>query len=79
LYSAHVCGALDVPFERVDFDFSRTGSDMIESSTCSKIVRRVEYKNFFCPKSERKVAKPYKLVTVFLRPCGNFARNAKGE
>jgi hypothetical protein len=46
LYSAHVCGALDVPFERVDFDFSRTGSDMIriniESSTGSKIkfVRR---------------------------------------
>ena len=30
-----------MPFERVDFDFSRTGSDMIyintESSTCSEI------------------------------------------
>jgi hypothetical protein len=51
LYSAHVCGALDVPFERVDFDFSRTGSDMIESSTCSKIVRRVEYKN--CPEVQK--------------------------
>jgi len=42
LYSAHVCGALDVPFERVDFDFSRTGSDMIYINIESSTFREYE-------------------------------------
>jgi|TARA_B110000483_G_scaffold225818_1_gene285860 hypothetical protein len=74
LYSAHVCGALDVPFERVDFDFSRTGSDMIcintESSTFRKFVRMGVFE--FGP--ERSLNPT--LVTVF--PV-ELARNAKGE
>tara|TARA_B100001540_G_scaffold253221_1_gene229787 strand:- start:46 stop:183 length:138 start_codon:yes stop_codon:yes gene_type:complete len=42
LYSAHVCGALDAPFERVDFDFSRTGSDMIYINRESSTFREYE-------------------------------------